>query len=238
MQSADLICQQSHKEFISELYRKMEEKSYIIDPLTLLCKLALLSFMPEGTKLRISNHILHIQEVGYMQGAIRMIHGDTRRDISYMNMPLIKAIKWYIIKGDDRIIPSDDSLLEELRTISYFAIKGLQKIQSSTYNDDIGIKIIIQYFINLLSNAMNNTWSEDEIVKNNSSDTLGSIIADTIKYNYDPNTIKSISKMLSDADQKGTSSHNVNALTECIHKILVNRDTEFVALMKDIHTNI
>jgi len=220
----------------------MDEKSYIIDPLTLLCKLALLSYMPEGTKLRVGNHVLHIQENGYMQGAIRMIHGDTRRDISYLNIPLIKAIKWYVIEGEERIIPADENILEEMRTIVRYAIKGLQKVQTSTYGDDIGIRIIIQYFINLLSNAMNNKWSDEETVKSasntNATDALGSIIADTIKYNYDPITIQSISKMLTDADQKGISSQNINALTECIHKILINRDTEFTALMKDIHTTI
>lgn len=216
----------------------MDEKNYIIDPLTLLCKLALLSYMPDGTKLRVCNHILHIQETGYMQGAIRMIHGDTRRDISYLNIPLIKAIKWYIIKSEERIIPADDSVFEHMRTIATYAIKGLQKVQNHTYGDDVGIRIIIQYFINLLTNAMNNTWSDDETVKNTSSqsDALGSLIADTIKYNYDANTIQSISKMLTDADQKNIQ--NTNALTECIHKILINRDTEFVALMKEIHTSI
>ena len=213
----------------------MDDKNYIIDPLTSLCKLALLYFMTDGTKLRISHHILHIQEYGYMQGAIRLINGDNRRDMSNLNTPLLKVIKWYILDSDERIIFANDKLSDSIRIITSYAIKGLKKAQTITYSNDLSIKIILQYFINILTDTLAGAWNEDSVIK---TTTDGSILTDTIKNNFDPQTINSIAKMLVDADQQNISPSNVNVLIECIHKLLINRDTDFSNLMKELNTSI
>jgi hypothetical protein len=211
----------------------MDDKNYIIDPLTLLCKLALMYFMQDGTKLRISHHILHIQEYCYIQGAIRMINGDTRKDISYLNMPILKAIKWYILENDERIAPQDNSILENIKIITSFSIKGLKKIQALTYGSDTSTKIILQYFINILNDAMDNNWNDDSIVKYNGE---GSILTDTIKNNYDSHTLQSVAKMLQDADKQGIAHANTGVLVKCAHELLINRDNDFISLMKEINT--
>lgn len=218
-----------------QFIEQMDDKTYIIDPLTLLCKLALMYFMPDGTKLRISHHILHIQENGYMQGAIRMINGDTRKDISNLNMPILKAIKWYILDDEERIVCADLSVLENIRVITFFAIRGLRKIQTLTYGSDISLKIILQYFINILTDAMNDIWNDNSIVEYFAE---GSILTDTIKKNYDPHIIQSIAKMLTDADKPGITQTNIDILIGCAHKLLISRDTEFVFMMKGINTII
>jgi len=213
----------------------IDDKTYIIDPLTALCKLALLNFMSDGTKLSISHHILHIQEYSYIQGAMRMIHGDNRKDMSNINTPLLKVIKWYILDTDERISFIDDKVASSIKIIAFYAIKGLKKAQSTTYSNDMSMKIILQYFINMLNSALNGTWSEDFIIKN---PTEGTILSDTIKKNYDAHTINTIAKMLTDADQSNNLQSNINVLVECIHKLLMNRDIEFANLMKEINTTI
>lgn len=213
----------------------INDKSYIIDPLTTLCKLALLNFMPGGTKLSISHHILYIQEFSYLQGPIRKIYGDSRNDISNINTPLIKVIKWYIADNVELINYPDDETENSMKTIVQYAIKGLRKVQSTTYNDDMSIKIILQYFINMLTTALNGTWSEDLTVKN---PIEGTILTDTIKNNYDPTSVNVIARMLLDADKQGNAQSNIIATTEFIHKLLVSRDTDFVNLMKQINTII
>ena len=213
----------------------IDDKSYIIDPSTALCKLALLYFMPEGTRISISHHILHIQEYSYMQGAVRRIHGDNRKDMSNLHIPLHKASKWYILDTDERVIFPDDKTTQSFRVSTYYAIKGLRKTQNTTYADDLCMRIILQYFINMLNSALTNTWSDDLIVKNPID---GSILTDTIKKNYDPQTISTVARMLSGADQPTNIQSNVNAMVECIHKLLMNRDTEFANLMKEINTTI
>lgn len=211
-----------------------EEKNYIIDPLTSLCKVALLHFLPEGTKLAINHHTLYIQKYSYGQWFERLKNGDSRKDISNLETPVLKAIKWYILDSHEKA-DIDPELSENIKIIASFAIKGLSKLQTYTYNDDRGIKIILQYFINLLRDSLNGSWNEDDIVK---IECDNSILSEKIKNNFEPHIINSIAQMLCDADKMGKSVEDINALIDCSHNLLINRDSIFVKLMKDINTTL
>lgn len=209
-----------------------DDKSYIIDPLTSLCKVALLHFMPEKTKLAINHHVLYIQGYSYYQWIERMKNGDSRIDISNLNTPFIKAIKWYIIDGPDKAT-MDEELSENIRIITQFTIKGLIKLQNYTYHSDTSIKIILQYLINILRDALDGNIKEECCVK---MDQNNNVLSDKIKYNFEAHTINSIAKMLNDAEKIENSQEDINALIDCAHKLLINRDTIFVKLMKDVAT--
>lgn len=211
-----------------------EDKTYIIDPLTSLCKVALLHFMPEKTKLAISHHILYIQGNTYYQWLERMIHHDSRIDISNLNLPFLKAIKWYIIDSPEKA-NLDNETHNSIRIISMFAIKGLIKLQETTYQSDIAIKIILQYLINMITNALNNNWDENIYVK---VEGTNSILSDKIKNSIEPHAINSIAKMLLDAEKINNSIEDINALVECAHKLLMNRDMLFAKMMKEINTTL
>ena len=173
-----------------------DDKTYIIDPLTALCKVALLHFMPDKTKLAINHHVLYVQGYSYYQWIERMINHDSRVDISNLNTPFIKAIKWYILDGPERAI-MEKELADSIRVITKFTIKGLVKLQNYTYYADNAIKIILQYLINMLTSALSSEWNEDIYVK---LDNNNSILTDKIKNNFEPHAINSIAKMLTDAD--------------------------------------
>lgn len=209
----------------------VEDKTYIIDPLTSLCKVALLHFMPEKTKLAINHHILYIQGYNYYQWFERMKNGDSRTDISNLNTSFLKAIKWYILDCPERAA-LDQETENSVRIITQFTIKGLMKLQSCTYNNDSTIKIILQYFIILFRNALDGVWNEDHIVKMDNNN----ILSDKIKNNFEPHTINSIAKILTDADNMENSLDNIAALIDCAHHLLINRDTVFVKMMKEINT--
>lgn len=211
-----------------------DDKTYIIDPLTSLCKVALLYFMPEKTRLAISRHVLEIQDYNYYQCVIRIKNGDSRVDISNLNTPFIKAIKWYIIDCQEKA-DMDTDMCQSVRTIALFAIKGLKKLQKCTYNTDTSIKIILQYFINLLQSSLEDKWDESSCVK---MDGNNGILSDRIKNNFDSHTINSIAKMLNDSDNGENSQEDINARIECVHKLLINRDCIFVKLMKEINTTL
>lgn len=204
-------------------------------PLTTLCKLALLNFMPSNTKISISHHILYLQEYHYLQGASRLLYQDTRWDISHINAPLIKAIRWYIYNGDEQIVFVDGNISNSIKIIALYAIKGLTRIQNTTYSDDNAMKMILQYLINMLKMALDGIWSKEYVVNNPNDNTP---LTELIKNNYLPTEITNISNMLSEANKLNTTSLDISAQIECIHKLLINRDTNFCNLMKDINTNI
>lgn len=213
----------------------IDDKTFIIDPLTTLCKVALLHFFPEKTKLAISHHVLCIQDYSCYQWIERMKNGDSRIDISHLNTPLIKAIHWYIIDSPSRV-QLDNATLNSIKTIASYAIMGLIKLQNCTYQTDLTIKIILQYFINMLRDALNNYWNEDECVKMENQNN--NILTDKIKNSFECHIINSIATMLLDANQPDKSADDINVLIDCAHKLLINRDNLFVKMMKEINTNL
>lgn len=210
------------------------DKGYIIDPLTCLCKLALLYYMPPLTKLGIGNYILHIQEYSYYQRIERFKNKDKKYDISNLNLPIVKAIKWYILDNPEKV-EIDEQLSQSIRTIATFAIRGLRKLQTQTYHDDDTIRIVIQYFIKLLKDSLDNSWDEENLVTSIEHDN---ILSEKIKTNFEARTIFSIAKMLEDADKITELPDDVRALVRCSHELLKNRDAIFVKLMKDVNTTL
>lgn len=211
-----------------------DDKKCIIDPLTTLCKLAVLYFMPEKTKLGINHYILCIQGYSYFQWWERMTNGDNRKNIANLYIPIVKVIKWYILENEEKI-ELDAELEKNIRLISSFAIKGLQKLQLVTYNQDMTIKINLQYLINLLKDALNGRWNESNLIH---IDGENNILSEKIKRVYDSNIINSIAKMLNDANQIENSPNDIDALVDCVHKLLTNRDNLFVKLMNDFNTTL
>lgn len=211
-----------------------DEKHFIIDPLTLLCKLALIYFMPNYTKISIYNHVLHLQVYTYYQWMERMVNGDNRRDISHLYTAILKMIKWYVHDNPEKIVMTP-SLKNDMDIIIGYCIKGLHKTQTITYEDDLMIKILLQYFINLITDAISGILNDDNLLDVRESPYEPNILQNKIKNNYDPKMINSIAKMMKDADEIDSDS-NTAVLVDCIHKLLLNRDDVFVKTMKDINT--
>lgn len=210
-----------------------DNKSYIIDPLTCLCKLSLLCFMHDKTRLAINNHVLYIQGYSCYQWIERTLNGDNRFDISNLIIPITKAIKWYLVENPEKVI-MDETMVSSIKTITQYAIRGLTKLLDTTYNKDTAIKIIIQYYINLLKNALKNIWNEEDCFKLENN----SILSDKIKTNFETSTVNSIATMLHDAENVKKSQEDVIAFVKCAHQLLVNRDQAFVKLMQEFNTTL
>jgi hypothetical protein len=207
-----------------------EDKMFIIDPLTTLCKLALLYLLPEKTKLSIGGHILCIQEPTFYQGLQRLGNRDYRTDLSYLNAPLYKAMKWYLLDNTDREA-MEESSIANVKTITRFAVAGLSKLQKGAYKNDMCMNVILQYFINMLTNALDDEWNEKYYV----TDFGESVLTNKIRSSYEKSTIESIAKMLGDA-QNADSDLTNKTLSTCISKMLDTRDVVFIQMMKDINT--
>lgn len=207
------------------------DKNYILDPLTCLSKIALLYFMPEKSKLAIGHHVLYLQKYSWTQWIERKKNGDNRNDLSKLDIPITKAVMWYLVINPSKI-DLDEEFEKTIKKITEFTIKGLLKLQQYTYQDDKAIKIILQYFINILRNALNGEWDDNicVIIEDNSS-----VLTDKIKENLESQTFNFIAKILSDCDNNECRD-NIDTLIECAHKLLLNRDNNFVKMMKNINT--
>ena len=78
-----------------------QNKTDILDPLSIILKLFIYNFKPQGTKISISNNKIILQEVGVFQGSVRKIFGDSKNDINIIYGPVVYACLKYL-SNDER----------------------------------------------------------------------------------------------------------------------------------------
>jgi hypothetical protein len=78
-----------------------QNKTDILDPLSVILKLYIYNFKPEGTKISVSNNKILLQDIGIFQGSVRKIFGDSKNDINIIFGPVVYACLKYL-SSDER----------------------------------------------------------------------------------------------------------------------------------------
>tara|TARA_B100001287_G_C22682658_1_gene531382 strand:+ start:2116 stop:2742 length:627 start_codon:yes stop_codon:yes gene_type:complete len=81
--------------FVDSVITDKNNKNFILEPMCVIFRLALLQYKDKGTKLSIKNNSIIYQEPTYDQGIVRMIDGDCREDLHNLYHPILKSIEWY-----------------------------------------------------------------------------------------------------------------------------------------------
>ena len=91
---------QSAYTFINNFFKETD-KNFILDPLSCVIRLAILSFKPSGTKISITRNKISYNEPSILQGTIRWSQGDNRDDLHNIYNPLKKATEWFDISSSE-----------------------------------------------------------------------------------------------------------------------------------------
>ena len=81
---------------LSSWIKDKREKNVIIDPLTCIIKLGVLSFKDSGTKVSVIHNSINFYQPSLLQGIWRFLNRDNREDLHNLYNPIIKAISWYL----------------------------------------------------------------------------------------------------------------------------------------------
>tara|TARA_Y100000591_G_C21793903_1_gene678205 strand:- start:330 stop:953 length:624 start_codon:yes stop_codon:yes gene_type:complete len=133
-----------------------EKIDMIIEPLQVLTQLAILSFLPVGTKISISNNILYLQQPTLLQGVVRWYQQDNKDDLFYLFHAIRRYYKWYKNRED-----------EVFAQILKLAINGIKKLME-TYNK-VG-NTTITHTLNLYKNILEQ--ESDELFKDDSENSV------------------------------------------------------------------
>jgi len=130
---------------------------YILDPLSVIIKLAILSNKPIGTKICISKNIIFLQEPGPFQAFCRYIFSTNKTDIQYIYNPIQLACQQYLSK---------ESVLKnpKLKELFKCAQNGLLRL-CDTYKSCSIIRLCINYYATLIDNYLKEIYN-DELFKN------------------------------------------------------------------------
>jgi|SaaInlStandDraft_1057018.scaffolds.fasta_scaffold68748_2 hypothetical protein len=138
----------------------------ILDPLTTVIRLSILSFKIYGTKISINYNKIEYQEPTLLQGTFRWKNGDKRSDLHNLCNPLkICRLKYS---------PEDD---ERIKNIYNKSIEGLGNLKSLYEHTADSTKHALSHYINILNgedlnidenqleiyNKFNSIWSDKDI---------------------------------------------------------------------------
>ena len=116
----------------------------ILEPLSIVIKLAIISLYPVGTKIAVYNHKLHIHSPTIFQGTIRWSCGSTREDVHLLLNPITKALYNY-----------SPYINSKYRSLFESAVKGLEILKLS-YNDESSIlSHALEYYIHIIEASFN-----------------------------------------------------------------------------------
>lgn len=154
---------------LTSLWQGKDDKSYILDPLTCVIRLGVLSFKPVGTKISINQNKISYNDPNIFQGTVRWTYGDNRNDLHNLFKPLLYSTQWYDM---------EDPAISNIFT---FAISGLEKLKLSYTTNSIICHSIDHYIdvIKKYKNKDDKTENENELykkLKNLWSDSQISII--------------------------------------------------------------
>ena len=181
-----------------------EKVDMILEPLQVLTQLAVLSYLPVGTKISISNNILYLQQPTYFQGVLRWYQKDNKDDLYYLFHAIRRYYKWYKHKDD-----------EVFTKILSLAIKGIEKL-IETYNK-IGITTIT-HTLNLYKNILEQ--DSDELFKDENQNSISvDDVFQTITELYDRKLLVILYSIF-EIMEKEENDKNIQLYVQGLNKIL------------------
>ena len=120
--------------------------SQILEPLSTIIKLSIISFKNIGTKIAIVSNKIYIQSPNFIQGVLRWSYGNNREEVHFLLKPIVRAILLYN--------PNKNELIKTLFT---FAISGLKLLKKSYHNNSSTLCHALDLYINIIKNALDST---------------------------------------------------------------------------------
>lgn len=126
------------------------KNDYLVDPLSVIIKLALIGKKEINTKISIVNHSVQIHETGIFQGIARIYYKSSKFDIYYLHTPIKQACIHFLLKNPD----VNNTTIKKIFTN---AICGLEQL-IATYKSCAIIGLCINNYIDIIKNSIDGNY--------------------------------------------------------------------------------
>ena len=189
---------------------------YILDPLSVIIKLAILSNKRIGCKISIYNNIITIQEIGIFQAFVRYIFKNNKIDIQYLYNPIqlacIKFLNKDFIKNNPHITK-----------IFINAQKGIKNL-IETYSSYAIISHTLYMYYNIIANHLGNLYNENLFIKDNMTIIYNNEIVNKLNATWTNERIKIVLDMVDFINNDKDSENSVKCLEEFM--IIIDKEVE------------
>jgi hypothetical protein len=197
-------------------------KSFILDPLSVIIKLAIISNKPVGTKIMIQNNVIFFQEPGVFQAFCRYVLNTNKSDLQYMYNPIHAACQHFLKKEYIDATPRIKSLFK-------CAQLGIEKLKE-TYKDYSTICLSLNYFYIIINNFVEQIYNENIFCKDNMTILYNNEVIEKLNSQWTKEKIKIILDLISFLTNDKMASNNVKS----VENIMNNIDTETRDLIKSM----
>lgn len=184
---------------------------FVLDPLSVIIKLAIISNKHIGTKLRINNNIIYLQEPGPFQALCRYFLKNNKTDIQYLYNPIEIACVNYLNKTVIQENP-------KIKDLFKCAQNGILRL-IETYKNCSVMRICLNYYLSLISNHLDEKNNDSLFRKDGMTPFYTNEILDKLSKIWSQEKIKIILNLTTFLSRDDSAETNVKSLETIIDSI-------------------
>ena len=184
---------------------------YLLDPLSVIVKLAIISNKPVGSKLCIQNNVVYIQEPGFFQSMCRLYFNANKTDLQYLYNPIQIACEHYL---NVRYIEKT----HDIKKLFKCALRGLDKMKE-TYKTCPVIVLCLHLYSILIENHLEGFYNESIFKKDAMTTVYNKETVDLLILQWTSEKIKIVLDMIEFLSKDYMASNNVQSLEIFINNI-------------------
>lgn len=194
-------------------------KLYLLDPLSVIIKLAILGNKPIGTKLLIQNNVVYFQEPGFFQSITRFYYSTNKTDLQYMYNPIYIACVTFLSKESVAKTP-------RLKNLFTNALAGLKNL-IETYKSCSILTLCLNYYYAIIKNFIENTQNDYLFYKDGLTSLYTKELTDSLNNQWTQEKIKVILDLISFLTNDEMAANNVKSL----ETIMENNDKNSLKIL-------
>lgn len=201
---------------------KLNVKMYILDPLSVIIKLAIISNKPVGTKILILNNIIYFQEPGPFQSFCRFMYKSNKTDLQFIYNPINIACLNFLCK----------SFIDKTKRIKQLFIcaqNGLKKL-IETYKNCSIITLTLNYYYAILTNHINEVYNDVMFIKDNFTCYYTKEVCENLNNQWTDETIKVILDIITFLTKHNDNPNNVKTLETIMESIDTNTQSIIMSI--------
>jgi len=201
---------------------KINIKLFLLDPLSVIIKLAILGNKPVGTKILIQNNVMYFQEPGIFQSITRMFYNSNKTDLQYMYNPIQIACLTFLSKESIQKTP-------RLKSLFMCAQEGLKRL-IETYKTCSIISLCLNYYYAIITNHVEQKYNDFIFNKDSMTIYYTKDLIDSLNEQWSPDKIKVILDLISFLTNDSMAANNVKSL----ETIMENNDLNTQKIFSNI----
>jgi hypothetical protein len=187
---------------------------YILNPLTVIVKLSILSCKPIGTKIHIQNNIIYLQDPGIFQSFTRYIFKSNKSHLQYLYNPIKIACQTYLTK---EFIKNTPKIIDVFNS----AKKGIDNL-IQTYTICPITVLCLKYYHVIISNHIKQISSEYVFKEDDTIDLYTTELITKLKEQWNTsklNIVLELIDFLLNQDMNENIINNIKSLETIIHNM-------------------